>query len=211
MKLLKNRPINLINPWLDPANDNWLMKEFEIVKDRVNLSYYQPEKAVEWVCRNKQENRLLDALTHLAPMQPLLSYHGLPSIWLSPPMSGSGNEVVVVLGKNKGQLRMVGCNFCNVKLALSNTKTHPDFWVDYDACRGDLDKYRLISEFVSENFDSVSLARAKYVDDQCFDYRTMPLHIVCIDQDAVHIWSMPCLIWPVARPSNMKLEMVKEF
>lgn len=200
----------MINPWIDPVNENWLKNEIEIVKDRANLGHLIPDKAVEWLCKKNQENRLFDALAKLAPMYPLVTFHGEPSIWLAPPLSGSDNDVVVVMGTDQGRLRMVGCNFCGVNLEASNTKSISNFWVDYDACRNDLDKYRLISEFVSENFDHVSLSQAKHVDDQCSDFRTMPLYIVCIDAGQVHIWTMPCLIW-AQHPSDMRLEMVGEF
>jgi len=199
-----------INPWLDSSNKNWILKEIDIVKDRINLGHLLTEKAIEWMCKNKQEKRLFQALTSLAPMYPLVAFHGDPSLWLAPPLSGSGNDVVVVMGKDEERIRMVGCNFCGVKLQASNTKSVSNFWVDYDACKSDQEKYRLISTFVSENFDHESLKHAIYVDDQCFDYRTMPLHIVCIDLDNVHIWSAPCLIWPT-RPSDMSLELVREF
>jgi hypothetical protein len=201
----------MINPWIDPVNENWLKNEIEIVKDRANFGHLIPDKAVEWLCKKNQEQHLFNALTKLAPMYPLIAYHGEPSVWLSPPISGSGNEVVVVMGMDRGRVRMVGCNFCGVNLKTSTTKKHLNFWADYDSCSNDLDKYRLISAFVSENFDNASLSQAKHVDDQSFDFRTMHLYIVCIDTGQVHIWSMPCLIWPLVRPSDMSLEIVKEF
>lgn len=200
-----------LNPWLDPLNENWLKNEIDIVKDRANLGHFIPDKAVEWLCKKNQEKRVFDALSKLAPANPLVSFHSEPSIWLSPPISGGSNEVVIIMGKDQGRVRMVGCNFCGVNLTTSTTKKHPNFWADYDACQNDLAKYRLISAFVTENFDHVSLTQAKHVDNQCFDFRTMPLYIVCIDAGHVHIWSMPCLIWPIVRPSAMTLEMVKEF
>lgn len=198
------------SPWVDPLNGNWIRKEIDIVKDRANLGYLEPDKAVEWLCETKQENRLFDALAKLAPMYPLISFHGEPSIWLAPPLSGTDNEVVVVMGEDQGHLRMVGCNFCGVNLERSNTKNISNFWVDYDTCDNELSKYRLISAFVSENFDDASLSQAKFVDDQCFDFRTMPLYLVCVDKETVHIWSTPCLIW-AHHPSDMRLEMVEEF
>lgn len=198
------------SPWVDPLNGNWIRKEIDIVKDRANLGHLEPDKVVEWLCETNQENRLFDALAKLAPMYPLIIFHGEPSIWLAPPLSGTDNEVVVVMGEDQGRLRMVGCNFCGVNLERSNTKNISNFWVDYDACDNELSKYRLISAFVSENFDDASLSQAKLVDDQCYDYRTMPLYLVCIDEETVHIWSTPCLIW-AHHPSDMRLEMVEEF
>jgi hypothetical protein len=199
-----------VNPWLDPLNENWILKEIDIVKDRKNLGFLSTEKAIEWMCINNQENRLFQSLTSLAPIYPLIAFHGDPSLWLAPPLSGSGNDIVVVMGRDQGQLRMVGCNFCAVNLQVSNTKSISNFWGDYDGCKSDLQKYRLISTFVSENLDHQSLKHAIYVDDQCFDYRTMPLYIVCIDSKSVHVWSTPCLIWPTC-PSDMSLELVREF
>jgi len=200
----------VISPWIDPANENWIQKEIDIVKDRVNLGHLPTEKAIELICKNKQENRLFQALASLAPMYPLVAFHGAPSIWLSPPLSGSGNDVVVVMGNDQGELRMVGCNFCGVKLQITNSKSISDFWGDYDLCISDLEKYRLLSTFVSENLDYHSLKQALYVDDQCFDNKTMPLYIVYVDSGNVHVWSTPCVIWPPC-PSDMSLELVKEF
>jgi hypothetical protein len=199
------------NPWIDSANDNWLSKEIEIIKDRVYLANHKPNPAIQWLCKNNQQKKIFKTLSELAPVFPLNAYHDEPSLWLAPPISGSGNQIVVVVGKNQGGIRMVGCNFCNVNLQPTGSKTINNFWSDYDSFASDLDKYRLMSKFVSENFDQASLSQAKNVDNQCYDYRTMPLYVVCIDSKQVHVWSMPCIIWPALRPSKMSHELVKEF
>ncbi len=211
MNKFKSTKKVVINPWLDLTNDNWLANEIEIVEDRINLAIHKPNPAIQWLCKNNRQKKIFKALSELAPVFPVSAYHGEPSLWLAPPISGAGNQIVIVVGKDHGRIRMVGCNFCNVNLQPRGSKSINNFWSDYDSCVGDLNKYALISTFVSENFDDASLSHAKHVDDQCYNFRTMPLYVVCISSKQVHIWSAPCVIWPAFRPSQMSLEMVKEF
>jgi len=199
------------NPWTEPTNDNWLKYEIEIVNNRDDLGHLIPHKAIKWLCDHKQDVRLIDALKELAPMYPLKSFNGDTSIWLSPPPSGAGNNIVVIVGRDNRRIRMVGCNFCGTSLTQSGGNQNQDFWKEFDSCKGDIDKYSLMSGFLAEHLDGASLSQARDVDEQCFNYKTMPLYIVCIDTDEVHIWSMPCLIWPLVNPSNLKLEILREF
>ena len=63
-------------PWFDNTLINFARDEISYVLDPINQGYYKPNDLFRWICNNRSEKHLFNALANLAPLFPLFSYYG---------------------------------------------------------------------------------------------------------------------------------------
>ena len=87
------------SPWLNKNNNNIFLDEISFVEDPVSNPYYKPMEIFKWICKHKAKKLLFNALALFAPLFPVVSYKGQISSWQSPPPSGLGNVIFIIIGK----------------------------------------------------------------------------------------------------------------
>jgi len=119
MSTRKQPKVVTISPWLDPTKSNLFRDEFRLIADiKVQPEiaewgpYYTPIPLYQWIFDHDAADKFFRGFARLAPMFPVLAYKGQVAIWTSPPPSGLGNAIYMVMGHDtKGELRLVGGNY----------------------------------------------------------------------------------------------------
>ncbi len=198
-------------PWFDASLTSYVRDEISYANEKINHGYYKAHDFFKWICSNKAEQALLEGLAELAPLFPLASYYGLDGIWLSPPPSGSGNAVVIVIGNKNGKLRVVGGNYFNQVPNTYKKNVSNDFWGSVDSIKSDLEKTRYISLYLQQNMSDEDNHFARVITEHSNIAHTMPVYIMVIDDDAKknHFWGMPAIV-SGRRPSDLNHEKIWE-
>lgn len=198
------------SPWLDHKFSNIFLDEISLVEDPIPGLENKPMEAFDWISKNNAKDLLFKSLAELVPLFPVLSYHGEVSSWLSPPPSGSGNAVFVVIGKDKhGQLRSIGGNYFNSEV-WEDTRTD-DFWGELDNCKSLRDKYYLISHTVGFHLKYNSYSFKYSETERMADFAcTMPIYVLVLDEAGVgHLAIAPAFVKGFG-PADFSYETLKE-
>jgi len=182
--LPKNIRLSKASPWITHRNNSVFGYEMGIAEDLSCHWLSKPHPLFQWLNENNLNNTLFDVLAKLSPLHPVVSYNGHTSLWLSPPPSGAGNVIGIIIGRDKSnQLRIIGTNFMNSPGGSINTPNACVFEA-FDALDGNtLSIYRLIENEISSRMTSEDLEISKVIEHEAYKYRTMPIYILAIDGD----------------------------
>ena len=194
--------------WLNNTYHNIVASEIEDVEYPIPLLGSQPMTVFEWVCNNNAKELLFNSLSDFAPLFPVNSYHGETSVYTSPPPSGSGNAVFIIMGKDKsGKIRAAGGNYFN-----SDTQGNyfsKDFWDDYDTRKNDQSKFGLISGTIGFHKKHYPIEDI-YETERIAEYvRTMPIYLLVLDNQIGHMAVFPSIAWG-NRPCDFSYEKLGE-
>ena len=197
------------SPWQDPSLENLFRTELSFVSDPIDLPMYKSLTAFQWIHKTKTAGLLFRGLTKFAPLYPVISYKGEISSWLSPPPSGSGNTVLLILGKDrKGKARLVGTNYLNMP-QCNNNFTAINFFEDYDKATSRTEKESLIYNMISSQMTWDDLRNAKQVNYQAEVVRTMPIALLVLDATKSYMVFTPAVVCG-NYPSDLSLEFLGE-
>jgi hypothetical protein len=87
------------SPWLDSTYNNLYGRELVLAQENLGLPGFKPTPLYAWIHDNAASEAFFNGLAKLAPLFPVVGYNRVVSSWVSPPPSGQGNVVMVVLGK----------------------------------------------------------------------------------------------------------------
>ncbi|CAM8362992.1 hypothetical protein [Candidatus Methylopumilus planktonicus] len=183
------------SPWLDPKFSNAFSDEISLVEDPIPGLANRPIEVFDWVVKNNAKDLLFKSLAEFVPLFPVYSYHGEISSWLSPPPSGSGNAVFIIIGKDThGQVRSIGGNYFNSDV-MEDTRTD-DFWGDLDKCKTQRDKHYLISHTVGFHLKYSSFSFKYSETERMADFAcTMPIYVLVLDENGVgHLAIAPAFV-----------------
>lgn len=197
------------SPWQDPSLENLFRIELSLVSDPIDLPMYKSLTAFQWIHKTKTAGLLFRGLTKFAPLYPVNAYKGEISSWLSPPPSGSGNTVLLILGKDqKGKARLVGTNYLNMP-QCNNNFTAINFFEDYDKATSRTEKESLIYNMISSQMTWDELRIANQVTYQAEVVRTMPIALLVLDATKSYMAFSPAVVYG-NHPSDMSLEFLGE-
>jgi hypothetical protein len=184
MKNSKHPAIKSQSPWLDPTKSNMFKDEFQLIEDikiqpeiQNGNPYFEPLEIFKWIHKNNGGEKLFEALAKLAPMYPVVAYKGRVASWISPPPSGSGNVVWIVIGRDKSRrLRVCGTSRCSKPWATTDTELSAiEFFEQYDLTTTDREKEELLSKVFSIAYRQIGKDNICGVTRRCDIYNTMPI------------------------------------
>ena len=194
------------SPWQDPSLENLFRIELSLVSDPIDLPMYKSLTAFQWIHKTKTAGLLFRGLTKFAPLYPVNAYKG--EISSSPP-SGSGNTVLLILGKDqKGKARLVGTNYLNMP-QCNNNFTAINFFEDYDKATSRTEKESLIYNMISSQMTWDDLRNAKQVTYQAEVFRTMAIALLILDGEKSYMAFSPAVVYG-NYPSDLSLEFLGE-
>lgn len=197
------------SPWQDPSLENLFRTELSLVSDPIDLPMYKSRPEFQWIHKTKTAGLLFRGLTKFAPLYPVIAYKGEISSWLSPAISGSGNTVLLILGKDqKGNVRLVGTNYL-IMPQCKNNFTAINFFEDYDRATSRTEKESLIYNMISSQMTWDDLRIAKQVTHQAEVVRTMPIALLVLDGEKSYMAFSPAVVCG-NYPSDMSLEFTDE-
>jgi hypothetical protein len=174
--------------WLDPNAGNLFRDEFRLIDDlkidpwlEQTSSYFKPLSLYRWIDQKNGVQLFFKGLACLAPMFPVVSYRGQVAVWISPPPSGFGNAICVVMGHDKnGQLRLVGCNYFNEPQQRSGpTLTGSAFFEQFDQADQN-SQLELVKETVEASIQPEDMSLMLSIRQECENFHTMAIYITVL-------------------------------
>jgi hypothetical protein len=197
------------SPWITHQTGSTFGYELSIAKDHSVHEYWKPDPFFSWIHANNAEDILFRALIKLAPLHPVVSYQGDTSIWVSPPPSGSGNTVGIIIGKDKlGTIRLIGTNLMSTPNNSSGLP-EPNIFSSFNLIKNGLDKSFFIQKQIGLRMTSDEVINSKVVDREARKYRTMAIYVLAIADDA-NYFAIDTAVVDGNYPSDMRKEFVGE-
>jgi hypothetical protein len=172
------------SPWLDPTKTNLFKDEFQLAKENLPAAYFTPLEPYRWIYEHRGVHLFFKGLARYAPMFPVIAYNGQIASWISPPPSGLGNAIYLVMGHDKtGKLRLVGGNyFTEPTLQIGEPLADTEFFAQYDIS-DDRDKQRLVLDTVSQSIRSEDKSLLLDIRRECEHFHTMAIYITILTSE----------------------------
>lgn len=198
------------SPWLDPASRNLFKYEFKLAQEKLSGDYYTPLEPYRWIYEHGGVPLFFKGLAHLAPMFPLRAFNGQIATWISPPPSGFGNAIYIVMGHDKtGKLRLVGGNYFSAPTQRSGDPLESsDFFAKYDAL-DDRRKQQLVFDTVTKSIDPDDKTLLQDISRECEHFHTMGVYITVLTSDSSIFHAAKAVIEGV-RPADFSYERFGE-
>lgn len=217
MKTVNTSNSLIQSPWTDRGMPNPYRDQFKLIADlKIDTwladmgPYFTPIEIYKWIDDQNGQDLFFRGLARLAPMFPLISYKGDVAVWLSPPPSGLGNVICMVMAQDKhGQLRVVGGNyFSNISKQKGATVEGSKFFEKYD-CANQRGKHDLVKNTVEISIQAKDIDLIRNVRRECEDFHTMPIYITALTNKGSLFHVGKALIEGV-KPSNFSYEFFGE-
>lgn len=199
-----------ISPWLKPNASSLIHYELELAKENLPFPPFIPHDAFSWILKNKGEGLLLRSLDRVVPLFPVIAYQRSIALWMSPPPSGAGSVVGIIMGKDKtNTLRCVGSNYLNEpRLGGSGLPTAIDFFDQYD--NGDrLARERLIYSTIRASITPEHAADKDFWTRACEAFNTMLVYLVALTNEGSLLGIGPAQVDGI-RPADFSVEFMGE-
>ena len=171
------------SPWLDQTKPNLFRDEFQLARENLPGGYFTPLETYRRIYDCMGEGLFFRGLARLAPMFPVLAYHGQVAVWTSPPPSGLGNAIYMVMGHDKdAQLRLVGGNYFTAPTQRTGSSlTDSAFFEQYDQAdeRG---QQLLIKDMVEKSIQLTDTTLLLDIRRECEHFHTMAVYITLITE-----------------------------
>ena len=205
------------SPWLDDTKSNCFRDQFRLIEDLMidtwlkdMGAYFTPIEPYQWIYQNNGENLFFKGLARLAPMFSLCAYHGQVAIWISPPPSGLGNAIYLVMGHDKDQqLRLVGGNyFTEPKPQKGSATSGSEFFAQYDQVdlRGQL---QLVKDTVEASIQSKYASLLLNIQRECEHFHTMAIYVTVLTDPGSMFHAAKAVIEGV-KPADFSYEFFGE-
>jgi hypothetical protein len=172
------------SPWLDPTKTNLFRDEFQLAQENLPGAYFTPLEPYRWIYEHHGVSLFFKGLACYAPMFPVIAYNGQIASWISPPPSGLGNAIYMVIGHDKnGTLRLVGGNyFTEPTPQRDEPLADTDYFSQYDVS-DDRDKRRLVLDTVSQSIRSGDISLLQDIRRECEHFHTRAIYITVLTSD----------------------------
>lgn len=210
MNMRKHSTGMIQSPWLDHTKPNLFRDEFQFARENLPGEYFTPIEPYRWIFQNNGENLFFKGLARLAPMFPVVAYHGQVAVWTSPPPSGLGNAIYLVMGHDKDQqLRLVGGNyFTEPKQQSGSTVPGGAFFAQYD--QADLRGQRqLVKDTVEASIQPADASLLMNIRRECEHVHTMAIYITVVTDTGSMFHAGKAVIEGV-RPADFSYEFFGE-
>lgn len=169
------------SPWLDPTNSNLFKVEFQLAQENSPFEDYKPIEIYDWIHHHGGEKLFFRGLARFAPMFPLMAYRGQIAVWTSPPPSGFGNAIYLIMGHDRtGEIRLVGGNYFTAPTRRDGSpKKDVDFFHEYDHS-DDYRKQQLVGDTVVQSISSDDKRLLHHVRQECEHFHTMGIYITVL-------------------------------
>lgn len=178
------KPASRSISWACPTILSDISYEFSLVEEPDPSPPFEPNSAFSWLAERHLQSRVYTALDRLAPFSPIYGFGQEPMAWHSPPPSGAGNRVgLVVVEDNDGSIRQYGSNFVHREPRSSGHALPANL----------IERFRTATHHAQVN-DAILLALDAVADDgwrrsiyqvECEGerFRTMPIYLAVVSRE----------------------------
>lgn len=198
------------SPWFDPNRSNLFRYELQLARENDSHSRVKPHPLFTWIQSYDGEQLLFNGLARFAPMFPTIAYHGQVAVWTSPPPSGSGNAVFIVMGHDgTGEIRLVGGNYFTEPVREADlASTSVEFFNNFDRATTD-QRQELIRKTVMRSMAPEDMNLVHGISRQCDLFHTMGVYIVALTPQGGLFAATPAVI-EGCNPANFSFEFLGE-
>lgn len=198
------------SPWLDSTKTNLFRDEFQLTRENLPGEYFTPIEPYRWIFQNNGDNLFFKGLARLAPMFPVVTYHGQVAVWTSPPPSGLGNAIYLVMGHDKDQqLRLVGGNyFTEPKQQSGSTVSGAAFFAQYDQVNQSGQR-QLVKDTVETSIKPEYASLLLDIQRECEHFHTMAIYITVLT-DAGSMFHAGKAVIEGVKPADFSYEFFGE-
>lgn len=199
--------------WSDTQCRSLLHDEISYAEDPCP-PYCSPLEIFSWLKTNSATPLLFRGLDKFAPLFPCVSYQNTVSVWLSPPPSGAGNAIYIVVGKDMfGKTRLVGCNYFDQITEPSNNRNFDfaNFFIKYDSsctCYRH-DRETLIRSAIQAACTRDEWSATKKTNLVSESTQTMPVYLLVIDEGKPLFQTFPAIA-NGNHPADFSFEFIGE-
>ena len=176
------------SPWLDSTKGNLFRDQFKLIAERkIDPEirewgpYFTPLKFCQWIYDHKGVDIFFRGLARYAPMFPVFAYHGGIAVWTSPPPSGLGNAIYMVMGHDtEGRLRLVGGNYFNEPACRHSPSKAPlNFFDQFDTADKRVQR-QLVEDIVEKSIRPEDKICVENTYKECKLFHTMAIYITVL-------------------------------
>jgi hypothetical protein len=169
------------SPWLDTSKPNLFRDEFQLAEEKLPDAYFTPLEPYRWIYNHNGQELFFKGLAQYAPMFPLYGYQGQVAVWTSPPPSGAGNAIYIIMGHDKkGVLRLVGGNYFNEPTpSPSWPAATTDFFTQLDSADHH-GKKQLVRKTVQMSIGHDDQELLTNIRRECEHFHTMPIYLTIL-------------------------------
>lgn len=176
------------SPWLDTTKPNLFRREFRLIADTKiqpeilkGGGYFTPFEIYRWIYDHNGVDIFFKGLARFAPMFALEAYHGRVAIWTSPPTSGLGNAIYMVMGHDKNrQLRLVGGNyFSEAKQRTGSTQTGPEFFAHFEQA-DEREQFQLVKDTLEKSIQDKDETLLLDISRECEHFHTLAIYVAVL-------------------------------
>ena len=172
------------NSWSDPDKRSDFQYELSIANEPVPIPYLDAHPAFAYIAKKGLEKKLYAALDKLAPLLPVPGFNGTPLLWFSPPPSGSGNRVGLVLVEDaQGNHKFFGSNFIGNLAKPTRGAVHPNLFDLFKNCQSYHDTTALIVGVLSGIVDIGWRQAIEKMEWEGQRSRTMPIYFAIVTRE----------------------------
>jgi len=173
------------SPWLDSTYNNLYRRELVLAQENLGLPGFKPTPLYAWIHDNAASETFFNGLAKLAPLFPVVGYKRVVSSWVSPPPSGQGNVVVIVMGKDSNNMvRIVGSNRLNLpRNPVRHLHSAPDFFAKYDNI-SEYEQQNLVRDAIGSGLATFDSDIVRELERYCEFFNSMPIYIVILDGES---------------------------
>ena len=201
---------NKISPWLDSTCNNLYRRELVLAEENLGFPGFKPAPLYAWIHASGASDHFFKGLAKLAPLFPVVGYNNVVSSWVSPPPSGQGNVVMVVMGRDaNNKVRLVGSNFLNLpREPARHLLSAPDFFTKYDTSSR-YEQRNLVRDAIASGQATFDSDIVRELERYCEFFHAMPIYITLLEDGGNLFACGPAVVEGLA-PADFAYEVFGE-
>ncbi len=199
-----------ISPWIDPSCRNLFRDEIQLAVEDSDIMGFKPRPQFVWIHKNDATELLFKALSKFAPLFAVNGYQGQVCSWFSPPPSGLGNVICIVMGRDAvGRVRLVGGNWFTTPHDQKSTQlSASEFFARYDISKRRVQQEEVMNAVIS-SMTPTNFIVAREVEMQCELFHTMPIYLTVLNGPTALFAVAPAIV-EGARTADFSYEFFGE-
>lgn len=189
-----------------------IRREVDLYKEHGSTPNPPVAPVINWVCRNNALRKLYKALAKTAPLTEVRGYQGEIDHWIALPPSGEGNEVVIIMGRDRnGDIRCVaGNSFGPFSPDSHAPPSDKQFFREYDANESRVGRNLHVASTISKVIGMEGGTEISGIREQYRSARIMPINIVALT-DNTPLYSVAPTVVERYRQADFAYECLEEF
>lgn len=201
--------INLRQSWSDAKKRSDFNYELAYATDASSAIRRKAQPLFIWLHQKNAAAHFYKALNKFAPLRPINGLNDAPTLWHSPPPSGSDNRVGLVIAEDAtGTVSIFGSNW--VRIPCPSNKPVPADVIDQlRQCNNDDDQNNLIADVIDAVAGVDWQKNIDKVEREGRRYRVMPIYLAVVGNSANFFYCTTAIVED-EHQADLSLECVCE-